>query len=143
MWHEGHSRTSPRGGEYAYFYHLHLDQAELEANGNRPAEGKEVVFRVRGKARPMLVLSQTGKVSGVIWYLVVKLTTHGLAKNGDLKPRHVLVGPLSKDDTTVSYADCMPLHYPHNLLCERGEPGQLNRLAFSALMKHIQRTVLG
>ena len=83
-------RDLPSAGQVAYFVHLHLDTAQ--DLGEHPIHNDERVYRVNGKARPMLVLAELKPERGRRWFHVLRITSKGLDEKGNPKEGHQRIG---------------------------------------------------
>jgi hypothetical protein len=102
-----------KAGDIVWFDFLHLDKAKKAKT--RPVDGStDVLYLVKGKSRPMLVLGPIEENYGKAWYRLVKLTTKGHRKND-----RVCVGRIL--DGLTSFAELEPYCYPENLATGREE----------------------
>ena len=129
----------PRAGQVAYFVHLHLDTARDD--GAHPVLHNERVYRVDGKARPMLVLTELKPERGRRWLLAVPITSKGIDAKGNLKPDHIRMDRCLSADME-SFAMLPPQRLPDNLLCGTAMRAA-DPFAFQNAVKVIERMKLG
>ena len=107
-----------KSGDVVYFYHLFLATVRDRQPAPHPATDDTFVFRVNGKARPMLIVDRIPYHSGhggSTWYRVLPITTKG-TEHGRPKPGHEPIGPCI-DGNRPSYVNCYELtSYPDALL---------------------------
>lgn len=86
----------------AYFVELHQNSAiRIGQHEHKPGH---IVYRIEGKARPMLVSSVAHSDHGCRWYRVLRITTRRVDTRGRIKPNLYSIGPLVNGNKT-SFVD--------------------------------------
>jgi hypothetical protein len=113
-------RTARCDGEIVYAHHLHLDSIDLGRDCRRePGASKNYLYTVKGKTRPMVVISPNGeKKCGIQWYWALTLTSAAGDPDAAQRRGYVRLGYIV-DNRTVSYTDCRLHSIPENLLEEK------------------------
>ena len=127
---------SPAEGDIVYFVQLHLNT--LSKTEKHPLKQDEWVYKVEGKARPMLVWKVDANERGRQWFRVIPITTKGLREDGTSKPSHIRIGKLP-GFSSESFAEVrVPQYLPDNMLDDYGgncrRVCKLDRLAFGNVL---------
>lgn len=127
-------------GDIVYFSYLHVHTASKVEK--HPHKENTSYFRLEGKPRPMLIVSEkTLSEQGKTWYRVAKLTTKPLDARDRPKAGYKSLGACVRPDR-VSYVFLCPEWYPENLLESEREIAQLDPLEFGALLEEMNENRL-
>jgi len=118
-WNGSEDHGLPQSGDVARFVHLHLDTAAEESQrSDMPAVS---VYRVEGKARPMLVLHRLARCErGRSWFLVLPITSKGRDGRGHVLPDCEPIGNCIDADVESFVKMEVLFRLPENLLHREG-----------------------
>lgn len=131
----------PEERDIVYCVHLHLNTVTpVEKLSDKEDHW---IYRVEGKARPMLVVRVENSKPGRRLFRVIPITSQGLKEDGQLKPGHVRIGRLQGYECN-SFANVGdPQTLPENMLANSKGQNRIvdtiDPLGFDNLLKIITR----
>ena len=132
-------RSDHAEGDFAYF--VDLDLKTVTRTGPHPHREKVWVYRVEGKAHPMLVVSiDRNREPGRSWYIVLPVTTKGLDRRGNVKPKMFRIGGCVDEDKE-SFLRLERYRYPENMLDCDSEHSPVSKQCDPEAYGHILKIV--